>query len=859
MESFFRGIIRFRGLVIAVVLGCTVLAWIQLQTLYFEGDAEAMFPSDDPVLSYGNLVEDRFGMRDLIIVGVLNPNPDENGVFNPRTLGIVKEFSEQIARLPGIKAVRDEDVASVATMDNITGTLDGMAVDPFMETVPDTQDALASLKQALFSNSMFVNWVVSQDGTGLLIMAKMEESSEGASQDGRQNGHEDAARAGTARRMAVYTAIRDMLEAKKATGVPEEFHIAGRGAMEVTFAEGARGDMQTSLPLILVIILGTLYCTYRSLRGVLLPLAVVVVAVIWTLGTMAAVGIPMYSITIMMPVVLMAVGVADGIHILSRYYDELLEHPDVSSADAVLVAMREMWQPVVFTSLTTAVGFLSFLTAALVPIRYFGVFTALGVLVAMVFSITFFPAMLSLLPPKVSRGLRNQMGRSGDLAATGWAASLLSRLGLGVARHPLAVWVPTVIIIGTCLIGAQRIVVDTSIIRMAAPNNPVRIADGILRDRFQGTLPLYVAIEGHNPDLLKDPILLDKLDRLQAEVEQDPVVGGSVSLAEYVKRMHRIMNEDRPEMEVIPASQDLVAQYLLLYSFSGDPDDFDEIVDYDYQHANVSVYLRSDSTQDIQRVVERVQDFAVREFGRLASNEAQAEPDSVFVRFGRWLAGIPPTLLGWETNSGFRIGFAGNSYLTSRMSELVVTGQLSSLVTSLGAVFVLTTLMFRSWVAGLINVIPISLVMIFSFGLLGLLGIPLEIGKSMTASMVIGIGIDYTIHFLNKYRVKVREGLQEGQQAGQIDTEQITVATMATSGKAIFFNAVVVIGGFLVLLTASYRPNFFLGVMMALNMGACLLVSMTVLPAMLNTFQPRFVYGAEKAPVLESRPEYGVE
>ena len=157
--------------------------------------------------------------------------------------------------------------------------------------------------------------------------------------------------------------------------------------------------------------------------------------------------------------------------------------------------------------------------------------------------------------------------------------------------------------------------------------------------------------------------------------------------------------------------------------------------------------------------------------------------------------------------------------------------------------------MFRSWIAGLINVLPISLVMIFSFGLLGLLGIPLEIGKSMTASMVIGIGIDYTIHFLSKYRVKVRDGLT--------DPEQITVATMATSGKAIFFNAVVVIGGFLVLLTSSYRPNFFLGAMMALNMGACLLVSMTVLPAILNTFKPRFVYGEEKAAVMTTRPEYG--
>ncbi len=136
MESFFRGIIRFRWLVIMLVLGCTGLAWVQLGKLRFESDADAMLPPSDPVIGYNDLVEDRFGIRDLIIIGVLNDNPGENGVFNPRTLGIVKEFSEQIARLPGIKAVRDEDVASIATLDNITGTVDGMAVRPFMDDVP---------------------------------------------------------------------------------------------------------------------------------------------------------------------------------------------------------------------------------------------------------------------------------------------------------------------------------------------------------------------------------------------------------------------------------------------------------------------------------------------------------------------------------------------------------------------------------------------------------------------------------------------------------------------------------------------------------------------------------------------------
>ena len=832
MESIFRSIIRFRWLIIVIVFGCTVVAWLQLSKLRFESDLEAMIPLDDPVQAYSDVVEERFGIRDLIIIGVINNNPGENGVFNPRTLGLVKELSEQLALTPGIQAIRDEDVASVATMDNITGTADGMAVDPFMEDVPQTAESLATLKTNLFANSMFVNWLVSQDGTGLLISAKMEGS--GGTLEG------------VARRAVVYNTIKEMVQAKRETGVPEQFYIAGRGAVEVTIGEYGGQDMARFMPLVLLVILGTLYLTYRSIRGVLLPVAVVIGSVIWTLGIMAAAEVPLFHITTMMPVVLMAVGVADGIHILSCYYDKIVAHPEqseLSSTEVVVAAMAEMWQPVVLTSLTTAAGFLSFLTAPMPPVQDFGLFSAIGVLAAMVFSLTLFPALLSLLPAKVSRDFGHQAGHSGNLATTGWAARTLAVLGRGVARHPQLVLLPALLVTGLCLIGTRYMRVNESPIGAFHVDSPLRIGDTVLRETFQGTTPLYIAIEGKTPDLLKDPGLLAKLDQMQAAVEQDPMVGGSVSVAEYVKRMHRIMNEDRPEMEVIPTDRDLVAQYLLLYSFSGDPDDFDEVVDYDYQHANVAFFLRSDGTEDVQRIVQRVQDFAVEQFGRAESAEERHE--SLSLRVGRWLTGIQPTIANWETDSGFRIGFAGNGYFINRLSELVISGQATSLVTSLGAVFVLTSLMFRSVTAGLINIIPISMVIIFSFGLQGLLQSPLDTGKSLTASMVIGVGIDYTIHFLNKYRTIVREGLT--------DPEAITLATMATSGKAIFFNAIVVIGGFLVLLASNFLPNYHLGAMMALNMGACLVVSMTVLPVILNTFQPRFVYGEKEAPVLTAQ------
>ena len=825
MESVFRGVIRFRWLIIALVLGISVIAWGQMRNhLRFESDLDAMVPADNPVSMYKEQVEDRFGMRDNIVVGVLNDNPDENGVFNPRTLAIVKELSERIALLPGIKAVRDEDVSSVATMDNITGTADGMAVDPFMESVPDTPEALAALRHNLFRNEMYVDWLVSGDGTGLLIMAKLESAVDNA--------------AGLTQRAEAYSAIEAMVQAKRDAGVPEQLYVAGRGAMEITVGRYGRQDMATFLPLVLGVVLVTLYLTYRSLRGVLLPFAVVVGAVIWTLGLMGGLGFPLYFISTMMPVVLMAIGVADGIHILSRYYDEILEHPDTDGPTAVVATMSEMWLPVMLTSLTTAAGFLSFLTAPMPPQRDFGLFAAVGVLVAMVLSLTLLPAVLAMLPVKVSRGLARQMRRSGDLAATGWAARSLAWLGRSVARRPLLVWAPSVVVVLVCLVGTQRIVVNTSAIRIFPDSSSIRVAEGVLRQKFQGTVPLYIVIEGHAADRLKDPGLLQQIDRMQAAAEQDPIVGGSVSIAEFIKRMNRVMNEDRPEMEVVPTNRDLVAQYLLLYSFSGEPDDFDEVVDYDYQYANVALYLREDSSQEIARVVRQVQDYALAEFGRVEQDD-EAGDEPLSLRVGRWLLDLAPIRTGWETDSDFRIGFAGGAYFTYHLSELVISGQVSSLLVSLGAVFVLTALMFRSLIAGLVNVVPIGIVIIFSFGVMGLFGLDLEIGKALTSSMVIGIGIDYTIHFLNKYRIKVRSGLTQ--------PTEITAATMATSGKAIFFNAVVVIGGFAVFLSSNFLPNFYLGAMLMLNMSACLLVSMTVLPVMLNTFKPRFVYGRENA------------
>jgi hypothetical protein len=588
-------VIRYPRSIIFLITGITLLLGNQIKHLRFETDAESMIPHDHPAFIYNELIEEQFGVRDPLIIGIVNDHQGEDGIFNPRTLALIKRLSEKILEIDGVVTIRKEDIPSLATMDNIVGTDIGLEVRPFMEEIPTTKEECLLLKNSVYNNDMYIGWLVSKDGKAAAIMTKMEET--------------EGTRAGVKKRADVYFKIKSLIQEEVTHGAPEKIYIAGRGAIEVTYGIYSSQDMRRFIPLVSLIILMVLFFTYRSFRGVVIPLLVVICSVIWALGIMGFTRIPMFYISTMMPVILMACGVAYGIHIIGRYYQEIQNNPHQHRNEIVLTVMLEMWPPIIMTGLTTAAGFFSLYTAYMLPIRYFGLFTGIGILAAMVLSLTFIPASLALLKPKLSKGLH-----PGMLYQERLVQRLLASVSRAINGHETQVIIMGLIIVFLSIIGLGRIYADSTWIGSFSPESEVRIADSILKDKFQGTLPLNVIIEGEAEGALKDPILLKKIDGLQKYVEALPVVGGSLSIAEYIKRMNRVLNEDRPEMEIIPDSRNLIAQYLLLYSFSGDPDDFDEVVNYDYRRANIWFYLKSDHTTDIRKVINRIQDYIQQNF-----------------------------------------------------------------------------------------------------------------------------------------------------------------------------------------------------------------------------------------------------
>jgi len=435
-----------------------------------------------------------------------------------------------------------------------------------------------------------------------------------------------------------------------------------------------------------------------------------------------------------------------------------------------------MWKPVVMTSVTTAVGFVSLLTSDVYPIKYFGMFTAFGVMAAMVLSLVLIPASVVAFGLPKARKTRPKREGTDDIAL---------RFGKGLMKHKRLIVAAAIIVVVVSATGATKIWINSSFLEKFERDSDIVLTDAFINERFGGTSTLNVILESADEGVMKSPDVLRLMDEMQTESEMLDEVGNSFGLADYLRRINMVMHADDPAFDAIPESRDLVAQYLLLYEMSGDPETLWRTIDYNYARSNVTLQLKGDDSKTINSAIAVVEKF------RPLFEE-----------------------LGVDVN------YAGSGYKSLIFTDLILKGQVKSLVLSLGIIVILLSLMFKRFSAGLIGVIPISITAIVSFGAMGLLNIPLSTTTALISSIAVGVGIDYAVHFMERFRVAAKS-------TG--DVLATVVDAMHHSGRAIMFNAVVVIAGFLVLLRSAFPPNRALGVLVSGNMFISLLGTVTIM------------------------------
>ncbi len=752
MESILKKILKVPYLVFIVIAATTVFLFLPMKdNTRMETNLDKYMPADHPAFIYSDKAEEWFNIKDGIIIAVEN----KDGVYNTGTLTIVKQLTKKLQKMPEIER---DDVTSLYTADNIIGTEDGMDVRAFFKKVPKTKEKLEELRQKVLTNEMVYERLVSKDETVTVIIAEINDD---------------------VFTQEFYNKI--LAVTKEFENNENKMYVAGRPIVEGTLALLGPEDMKRMVPIVLLVIILVLYLTLRSVKSTVLTMLVVFISTLWAFGLMALVNIPIYSVSTMIPVMLIAIGVADGIHLYSHLQLYIRKHPETTKKEAVVDMLRSMWKPVVITSVTTAVGFISLLTSQVYPIKYFGIFTAFGVLAAMVFSLVLIPAGIMIFGLPKTKPVKDNKKHNNKFAYD-FAEKVL--------KHKTVTLFITIILVAVSIIGITKVWIDSSFLEKFEKDSDIVLTDAFINEHFGGTSTINLILDSQEEDAFKTPEILRIVDKMQDVVEGKlQVVGNSFSLADYLKRMNKVMHADDEAYNTIPDSKNLVAQYLLLYEMSGDPDNLWKVVNYNYAKLNVTFQLKSDNSKAINSALEVIHTF---------------EDDF--------------------KKHGITMNYAGSGYKALVFTDLILEGQIMSLIMTLIIVIILLAIMFRNIKLGLIGSVPILITAAISFGLMGWLGIPLNTTTALLSSIAIGIGIDYAVHFIEQYRIN------------SVSNDKLVTAqkTMAHSGRAILFNAIVVIAGFLVLLFSVFPPNRELGFLVSFNMFVSFVGTLTIMLILLN-------------------------
>lgn len=822
LRKLYATVIGFPKVILFLVVAITVFLALQLPKLRWETDARVYLPKGHVAIQYDEKVHDVFGVKDAVIIGIVN---EKESIFNPKTLERIARITEKVAALPGVIAHRTIDVASLSTATVFTGTESELSTKRLMETVPTDSTGVDQVKRMVYGNQdLFVGNIVSADGTAAMIRAKLKEgiatryqtywqikgiiaAEEGSG--GAWNGGQGAAggwgggnnaggggdwqkwqQGGQGAQQAAQPDPKQSTAASAAAKSNDQFYLAGRPVIEVSSGFHAMQDLKLMVPLLMGAIMLILFLVFRTLRAVVLPLLMMSMGIVWTMGTMALLDVPMYTISTMLPVILVAVAIGNAVHLLSNYYDNVLSDPHRDSKVIVSEVLVELGPPLITTSLTTAIGFLSLLFSEMPPFKIFGLFTVLGVMYCWLLSVTFLPAALSQLKPKVGNYLAKRRAIRVHAEQDVMTRTLVY-WGNAAVAHKGGVVVGLVIVLLVSIYGATLLRVDSSWMSDFKKDTEVALSNDMINKKFDGTIFLNVVVEGAQKDAIKSRPLLLKIEQLQNKIEALPYVGDSLSVVDYLKSMNKTLHADAPESNTLPATQAEIAEDLFLFSISGQPNLLNEVVDYDYRQANITFFIKTDHTGDLKVIIDGVNDFVKQEMQGL----------DVKVNLA---------------------GSANNSYI---WADLLIMGQGLAIILSKLGIFLLAAVLFRSAMMGLVTIIPVSLATAFIAGYAGFTGIPIDVSTTLAAGVAIGVGVDFAIHYIFRYR---RERAKSGANL------QATQETLRSVGKTIVFNALVVTTGFMMLFFSQFPPHEKLGYFVAAYMVISCLAALFSLPVVFS-------------------------
>ena len=566
-----------------------------------------------------------------------------------------------------------------------------------------------------------------------------------------------------------------------------EIHYGGQAYLTGTMPELIRDDVVGLARIGVLIMTVILLANLRSIAGVTMVLMLIGLSLIAMIGVQGWVyhltGSDRFLFTLAntsMPIILLTIANSDGVHVISKFFKELRVKKD--SRKALASTMDSLLIPIFLTTITTIAAFATMTVSPIEPLFGYGIIIGAGIAWAWFLSSLLLPAVISL---------KKWDNNSIAIRRRSIFENIIKKLGKVVLTHPKYVFTVGVAFVIIGCTGLSKIIVDVNMVNFFEPGTEIRDSMDFLDEKMAGTVDIRVRAEGD----MKNPEILSSMRKLQNIMEEDEKVSTSFSIANVVEQMHRTVMDDDPSYEVIPDDQDKVNNLFTMYSMSGDPDDFSSMVDYEYKIGLITAFSKVMSTIEIFDYVEKMN----RE---VMSLEA----------------------------SGLDLEFTGMIVILRDLVDMIVSSSILNIVFSLIIIGIIASIFFKRILWGLLAVVPLFSAVIINFGFMGYFGIELSHVTALLSSIIIGVGVDFSIHYISQFRRLSRT----------VESNKLSREVIDDVGYPIILDAGSNMG-FGALLFSVFLPIQNIGGLMVFAMVSTSIGTLTVLAALSELLKHRLI------------------
>jgi hypothetical protein len=786
-ERWGHFVVRFRWAVIAIVLAFSGALIAQIPKITLDVSTEGFLRPGDPILVAYNAFRDQFGRDDRALITIRSDD-----IFDRAFLERLRDFHAELEdTVPQL-----EDIDSLINARSTRGSADALVVEDLFEEWPETDAEIEAIRALVVANPLLPDLVVSHDLTHTTVSLTFDTYSaddEVVDLEGFDDEPAEVAETAEARvyltgeeNNASMVFVREVMARYAAPDF--ELFMSGSPVFTERIGGGVSSDLRRFIVLSMLTSTFFLFLIFRRPSGTLLPMVVVLLSLLTTMGSIPPLGFQIQLPTQILPAFLMAVGIGDSVHILVIFYQRLRQ--GVAKDEAIAQALGHSGLAVAMTTLTTAGALASFAGSSMFPIANLGVLAPWGVTLAFIYTMTLLPALLSVFPIRADRpGARTPLA---------FLDRWLVTLGTGSARNPWKVVAVWVVVVALGAVGASKLVFSHNPMAWFREGDPIRVDTEYINDVMRGAMTIDVLFDTGRENGLHDPALLNRLDEIKttnADVEVNRVtIGKTVSLVDILKETNKALNENRASHYVVPQDPLLVAQELLLFENSGS-DDLEEIVDSRFSVGRMTL--------------------------KVPWIDAVAYPD--FIEF-------IDRDYSERVGGSVEITVTGRVALLGRTFRAMIESMAQSYVIAFIVITPLMILLLASFKWGLVSMIPNLSPILITLGMMGAFAFPLDGFTLLIGSVAIGLAVDDTIHFLHGFQ---RYYDRSGDAIGAIRE------TLQSTGQALLFTTLVLCAGFFLFTLGTMQSTQNFGFLTGFALIVAFLADVTLVPAIIGLLTRR--------------------